>query len=70
MEEVKFTSKKVCPYCGKTNIEYLDLSDIFGFIPRYNQRVRANRYVFRCRDCKELFYYTGPLYETETVYKK
>lgn len=61
MVSVKFTNKKQCPYCGNTNIEYIDLTDIFGTTPRYDQRLKADKYVFKCKDCKELFYYTGKL---------
>lgn len=61
MQEVKFTDKKICPFCGGKNIEFLDLSDILGLSPHYNHRFHVNRYVFRCRDCRELFYYTGKI---------
>lgn len=61
MQSIKFTSKKQCPYCGNFNIEYIDLSDLLG--PTRNDRVQihTNKYVFKCNDCKELFYYTGVL---------
>jgi len=61
MQRIEFTSKKQCPYCGNFNVEYIDLSDLLGTTHQDVIRIHTNKYVFKCNDCKELFYYTGVL---------
>lgn len=56
-----YTDKLRCPYCGNTHIVNLDLSDLVRSSANESERVSVNRFVFKCRDCKELFYYTGKL---------
>ena len=61
MQRIEFTSKKQCPYCDNFNVEYIDLSDLLGKTHQDVIRIHTNKYVFKCNDCKELFYYTGVL---------
>lgn len=65
MHNIEFTSKKQCPYCHNFNVEYIDLSDLIETKNKDIIRVHTNKYVFKCNDCKELFYYTGVLEPVE-----
>lgn len=61
MQRIEFTSKKQCPYCNDFHVEYIDLSDLLGNTHQDMIHVHTHKYVFKCNDCKELFYYTGTL---------
>ena len=61
MNDVRFTKQKLCPYCRSTSIEYIDLTDILNNNGNRTSISRVNKHVFKCKSCKELFYYTGEL---------
>ena len=65
MHSIEFTSKKQCPYCHSHSIEYIDLSDLLRATHKDMIRVHTNKHVFKCHQCKELFYYTGILEPAE-----
>jgi uncharacterized protein with PIN domain len=60
MEDIKFTNKKKCPYCGSNNVNYLDFAHATRTEPQYEES-EAKKYTFKCEDCKKIFYYTGKL---------
>jgi len=60
MEEVKFTDKHECPYCGSSNVNYLDLTYAASATPE-SEEPKRNKYIFKCEDCKKTFYFTGKI---------
>lgn len=69
MNKIMYTDKLQCPYCGNAHVENLDLSDLLRQSSHGDEHICVNRHVFKCRDCKELFYYTGKLeYTHDTQY--
>lgn len=61
MNDVRFTRQKICPYCKNANVEYIDLSDILDHTDNPMPVTKIKKHIFRCKNCKELFYYTGDL---------
>ncbi len=61
MSEKKHTDKMKCPYCNSNNVNYLYPVQNTRVNPKPIKKKQRPENLFKCEDCKKIFYYTGKI---------